>query len=368
MAVKPKLDLRDLRAQLDRWLAANDQVENGRVLGDLVVPAANGVSAGTVLFDVCFVAGGREVERSFVLRCEPDANFVAAFDLLSIDAQYRLLQAVARDGSVPVPSVPWFEADPVWLGAPFLVMERVDGRVPPDLPPYTFGGWLAEATPAQRARLQHTTIDLLASVHGVRLDQVGRDALAYEPGHRVEASPLRAWFDRLVERYEWARQGLRSQLVEDLIEWCEANWPEVESDPVLGWGDARIGNIIYREFSPVAALDWEGGFLGPRELDVAYMFTFHAMVQHVTAGYGLAGLPDLFRREEAYAAYEAASGHALTSLPFYEACAALKLAAGTFRSHGVDLFHLDASHGLDALIVHADLIRQMLSGDYWRTV
>lgn len=365
MAVKPQLDLQELRSRLDRWLASIEAGAHGRVVGDLLVPSANGISAGTVLFTAGLTVGGREVERSLVLRCEPDPEFAPAFDLLSIDAQHRLLLALAREGSVPVPTVRWFESDPGWLGCPFLVMDRVDGLVPADLPPYTFGGWVADATPAERARLERETIDLLAGVHSVRLDEEERSALDDAPGDRGGASPLRAWFDRTVERYEWARQGHRSPLVEDLIDWCETQWPAAESDPMLSWGDARIGNVIYRDFSPVAALDWEGGFYGPREIDIAYMVTFHAMFQHVTTVFGLAGLPEMFRREDAYAAYEAASGHTLENLPFFEACAALKLAVGTFRSHGVELFGLDPGQGLDSLIVHADLIRRMLSGGYW---
>ena len=33
------------------------------------------------------------------------------------------------------------------------------------------------------------------------------------------------------------------------------------------WGDARIGNVLYDDFRPVAVLDWEMATLGPREMD-----------------------------------------------------------------------------------------------------
>lgn len=39
-----------------------------------------------------------------------------------------------------VPPPRWFEPDPAVLGAPFLVMSRVDGDAPADNPPYPIEG------------------------------------------------------------------------------------------------------------------------------------------------------------------------------------------------------------------------------------
>jgi aminoglycoside phosphotransferase (APT) family kinase protein len=46
----------------------------------------------------------------------------------------RILDA---DTDIPVPPVLWYEPDPGYLGAPFLVMRRIEGRVPTDMPPWT---------------------------------------------------------------------------------------------------------------------------------------------------------------------------------------------------------------------------------------
>ena len=46
--------------------------------------------------------------------------------------------------------------------------------------------------------------------------------------------------------YEWvASDGNRSPLIERTFEWMDANWPEDDTDVVLSWGDARIGNTMY---------------------------------------------------------------------------------------------------------------------------
>ena len=75
---------------------------------------------------------------------------------------------------------------------------------------------------------------------------------------------LKAW-------YEFAVPDIgRSPLVERALEWLEANWPDdvAATEPVLIWGDSRIGNVLYEDFRPVAVLDWEMATLGPREMDV----------------------------------------------------------------------------------------------------
>ena len=54
------------------------------------------------------------------------------------------------------------------LGTPFFLMDHVDGVVPPDVMPYTFGdNWFADA-PAERQReLQDATVDVLAKLHSI---------------------------------------------------------------------------------------------------------------------------------------------------------------------------------------------------------
>ena len=57
----------------------------------------------------------------------------------------------------------WFEADDRYLGAPFFVMDRIDGcRVPADSPPYTVGGLAprrADARAAPHARRERARRD-----------------------------------------------------------------------------------------------------------------------------------------------------------------------------------------------------------------
>ena len=64
---------------------------------------------------------------------------------------------------------------------------------------------------------------------------------------------------------------------------------------MLVWGDARVGNVLYEDFRPVAVLDWEMATLGPREMDVAWIIFAHMVFQELAGLAGLPGLPGFMR-------------------------------------------------------------------------
>jgi aminoglycoside phosphotransferase (APT) family kinase protein len=118
--------------------------------------------------------------------------------------------------------------------------------------------------------------------------------------------------------------GQRSALVERGFDWLERHWPARESDPVLSWGDARIGNVIYRDFAPVALLDWEMAGLGPRELDLAWLVFAHEVFQEMATSLGLDGLPGFLRADDVCAHYTSLTGYEPRDLDFYRRYAALQ--------------------------------------------
>ena len=76
----------------------------------------------------------------------------------------------------------WFETDPAWLGHAVLVMERIDGEAPADIPPYVFGGWLMDATAEQRDAFLRNSVAVLAEVH--RIDPGNADCRSSPRCHR----------------------------------------------------------------------------------------------------------------------------------------------------------------------------------------
>ena len=102
------------------------------------------------------------------------------------------MRLVADKTDVPVPRVRWLEPSGDVLGTPFFLMDHVDGVVPPDVMPYTFGNnWFFDA-PAERQReLQDATVAVLAKLHSIRDAATTFAFLAEGPG---DESALRRHF------------------------------------------------------------------------------------------------------------------------------------------------------------------------------
>src|SRR5690606_37421088 len=143
----------------------------------------------------------------------------------------------------------------------FLVMDRVDGRVPPDVMPYTMVSFLTDASPAELAELEAESVGLLAGIHTIG---AGDDLAFLDPGGSGTA--LRRHVDAERAYYRWVCEGLETPLLDRAFAWLEDHWPAATdaAEPVLSWGDARIGNVIYQGVRPAAVLDWEMASIGPR--------------------------------------------------------------------------------------------------------
>ena len=62
-------------------------------------------------------------------------------------------------------------------------MERLEGRVPSDNPPYAAAGFVKEASDAERAALEESTLRTLAALHAIDLDRVDAKFLEFDlPG------------------------------------------------------------------------------------------------------------------------------------------------------------------------------------------
>jgi aminoglycoside phosphotransferase (APT) family kinase protein len=318
-------DLDDIRARLTSWLSA--RTGGGPVeLGTLNRPSESGMSSVSILFDASWTEGGHtdgeRVHAELVARIPPDNTAFPVFPSYDLERQAAVMAAVGAHTHAPVPRLYWYEASPEALGSPFIVMERVDGRIPVDNPPYVFGGWLLEAPPDEQRELQDTSVATLAAIHALP------DATAAFPEMAREAGvdPLRSLVDAQRAYYEWTRRedGLRIPVIEETFDWLEAHWPADPGETVLCWGDARPGNMIYEGFRPVAVLDWEMCTLGPREVDLAWMYFLHRFFQDIAEVFELPGLPEIFRRDDMIAVYEKASGHTVHDFEFFVVYAALR--------------------------------------------
>ena len=224
------------------------------------------MSSETVLFDMRRPDGP---VGPCVLRLAADPEAYAVFPVYDMERQYRVMGLVASaDEGAGAGGAAVGEPTRSRWAPPFFVMERVSGRVPPDLMPYTYGGnWLFDASTAEREALERSTLEVLAGLHRVSAEE----ASFLEPAVSRREPPLRRHVQQQRAYYGWVVRGRpRSPLIERAFARLEQLWPREEGETVLSWGDARVGNIIYRGFEPAAVLDWEMASLGPRELDLAW--------------------------------------------------------------------------------------------------
>ncbi len=360
---RPQTSTRDydqLRAQLEAWLG--DRVP-GASISELIVPESNGMSSETVLFDL--TVPGEPEPRGLVARIAPDPSADPVFSVYDMERQFETMQMVADHTDVPVPKVLWLEAGTDAIGVPFFVMERVTGIVPPDVLPYTFGdNWFFDAPLAEQQRLERQAVEVVAALHELTAEGPARFLAGPDDGesalcHHVRAQ--RAYYDWVAE------DGVRSPLIERGFEWLEENWPANADDAVFSWGDARIGNMMFEDFSPVAVLDWEMASLGPREIDLGWMIYIHRFFQDLVEDLGMPGMPHILQRQTVAAIYEEASGYRARDLDFYTAYAALRHGIVMFRitrrsiRFGEAVMPDDPDH---AILHHAHL-RKMLDGVYW---
>ena len=350
-------DLGDLAGCLSRWLAG--KVGALPAITSISRPDSGGLSSSSVLFDAEWAGGGR---GSFVARMAPEVTSFPVFRTYDLPMQYEVIQGVAAATDVPVPRLCWLETDRRPLGTPFFVMRQVAGRVPSDNPPYVFGGWLADATVADRAALQRATVDVLARIHAVT------DVTTRFPLLAAAGTTLREHADEQYAWYRWALadDGYRIPVIERGFAWLDEHWPADPGPAVLNWGDARPGNVIYRGFAPAAVLDWEMATIGPRETDVAWMIFIHRFFQDIGKMFDHPGLADFMRREDVVAAYRDATGHALRDLDFYLLYAALRHAIVMARIKR-RMVHFDGEAvpaEPDDYVLHRATLDAMITGHY----
>ncbi|MBV6508601.1 MAG: putative aminoglycoside phosphotransferase [Acidimicrobiales bacterium] len=300
--------------RLENWLGRVADASEVEVTG-IEAPGESGFSSETMLVDARITAGDGLQDRHLVIRTEPTGETV--FPSYDLGLQYRVMDSVARHSDVPIAPLLWFEPDRSTLGRPFFVMERVEGEVPPDNIPYSMQGFVLDASPAEQSRLQLSGIDVLADLHAIDLDTAGLKIVDQPEFGPTGLRQQLGYYDHYLH---WATQGRPQPTLERARSWLGANLPD-EPPPVLNWGDSRIGNIIYRDFQPVAVLDWEMVTLGPPEVDLAWYCMMH---RFFTRNLGVPELPGFVSEEEVIHHYEKRSRHTVTDFGWYLLWGALR--------------------------------------------
>jgi aminoglycoside phosphotransferase (APT) family kinase protein len=301
---------------LRSWFAGKLPGASRVEISDVDIPQSSGLSMTTILFRAAWREDGRRQISDLVARVAPRGP--GTLKRPNLAKEFHLLGAL-RETDVPVPEPYWLEEDPAILGAPFMVMERVRGRVPSDDPPFTVEGWFVDLDPGDRGRLFENTLDVMRRIQAVDWRGLGLRDVLDEPEFGVTGidQQLGHWEDS----YKWATESsVRSPTIEAAIEWAKSNRPTNER-LVLSWVDARPGNVIFGDdLSVRAVLDWEMAAIASPELDLGWMLF---MLRFFTEGIGAPRLEGVPSRERLIEHYEQLTGTPADNADYYEAFAAL---------------------------------------------
>ena len=161
-------DVSTLPAVMSKWLST---VLPGGATPQVTVESgidSTGMSSETIIFSTRWEQDGQPMTQKLVARVAPTAEDVQVFPTYRLDHQFDVIRMVGELTDVPVPQVRWLEPTGDVLGTPFFLMDYVEGEVPPDVMPYTFGGnWFADAAPERQRELQDATVAVLASLHSI---------------------------------------------------------------------------------------------------------------------------------------------------------------------------------------------------------
>jgi aminoglycoside phosphotransferase (APT) family kinase protein len=306
-------DQNETARQLTAWLSGVAGLDDVCV-GAIEIPASTGFSNETVLFDATWADGDA---HRLVVRIAPQAYQV--FFETNFESQYRVMRALGEHSDVPIPTMLWFEDDPSWFGSPFWIMERVDGQVPSDSPPYATAGWLHDSSPAQQAQAWWSGIEAMAAVHRVDWRAAGLEFLG-DPARG--ATGLEQQLQYYAEYLDWAEDegphpGARAALARLR---AELPAPPPQGDTIV-WGDSRLSNQIYADHHVVAVLDWEMVALGDPRIDLGWWLFCD---ETLSTGSGVSRLPGFPSREETAARWSELTGRSAADLHYFLIFAGLR--------------------------------------------
>jgi aminoglycoside phosphotransferase (APT) family kinase protein len=237
-----------------------------------------------------------------------------------------------------VPQVVAFCEDDEVLGAPFYVMDRLDGRT------YRTQADTAGLSEGERAALSAALVATLGDLHAVDPAAVGLRDWGRPDGY----------LERQVSR--WGRQwdavatSDRPE-VHALLGRLAASLPPTRT-PGIVHGDYKIDNVMVAADDPgkvLGVLDWEMSTLGDTMADLGLLISFwdEPGGLHNPITQGATALPGFWTAEEVVERYSQLSGRAVDDLDWYVVFSDLKIAVILEQIHRRHLEGTTTGDGFD---------------------
>ena len=235
----------------------------------------------------------------------------------------RVLEALNQT-DVPRPRFHAYCADPDVIGAPFYVMEFVDGWTgygpPRNPPPFDVPG-------EHRRNLAFALVDGIASLANVDYRALGLEDFGKPEGF-LERQVDR-WLSLLGSYVE--SEGYEGRELPGLsyaADWLRENTPEMSPAGILH-GDYSFANALFHHGPPArlaAMVDWELSTIGDPLLDLGWVLYAFRGRDERTSPAGYFDPSDFPFREELASYYAERTGRSVDNLRYYMVLAQFKLA------------------------------------------
>ena len=300
------------------------------------------------------VAGGRsnptyaltDGESEWILRRPPYGEYVAGgHDVLR---EARVMSALAGT-DVPVPAVVAQCDDARVLGAPFYLMDRLDGRT------FRSAEETGRLTESERAAVAEAMLDTLVALHSIDPASVGMQEWGRPDGYLERQ--IRRW----ARQWELVATSERPEVAE-LTDRLTRSMPFTRH-PGIVHGDYKIDNLMVDRDRPdhvLGVLDWEMAALGDTLADLGLLVSFWgepgAWFNPITNGAtALPGFPGVRDVIEGYARRRDLS---IDDLDWYVVFADFKIAVILEQIHSRHLRGTTVGEGLDDI---GDMVGPLLA-------
>jgi aminoglycoside phosphotransferase (APT) family kinase protein len=257
----------------------------------------------------------RSANKEYVLRRPPlGLKISKAHDMVR---EYRVLEALKKAGYTKVPEPIFCCEDENIIGAPFFIMEKVEGlilrnRIPEGL----------ELDASFFKKLSQNTVDGLLELHQLELEESGLSQLGKPEGY-VERQVM-GWS----ERYFKSKTDELPEM-EAVSEWLRANMPEKENTGFIH-NDYKYDNLVLADAgNPTikAVLDWEMATVGDPLMDLGTSLAYWAEAKDsdTLKMFNLTYPEGNFTRSEVVAYYASKSPLNLDQMSFYYAFGLFKV-------------------------------------------
>lgn len=249
----------------------------------------------------------------FVLRRPPIGRAIATAHDMS--REFRIMTAL-QGTAVPVPRAIHLCSDEHVIGAPFYVMEHVDGAT------FRTQEQLTSVGTGRARRISESMVDTLAALHEVDPSAVGLADFGRPDGFL--ARQVRRWMTQLDATRTRDLDGIA-----ELHRILEANVPSGGTAGIVH-GDFRLDNLLIDDHDQVAAIiDWELSTLGEPLADLGMLVVYQRVADFGLdyVGADASRAPGYLPETEIVERYAKGRGRLGLSLDFVIALGYFKLAA-----------------------------------------